>query len=82
MLGRIKDAYAGSGGCGSVDCNRIDNGKKDAEECALVLNVALQDEGVPNSAATNTWQAVRDNYNKLVESCWKATCGAAGSPSK
>lgn len=58
MLGRIKDAYAGSGGCGSVDCNKLENGKKDAEECALDLGVALQDAGVPDSAATKTWQSV------------------------
>ena len=57
-------------------------GRLFARMSAFDLGVALQDEGVPDSAATKTWQAVGDNYNKLVESCWKAKCGAAGSPKK
>jgi RHS repeat-associated protein len=75
MFDAAKQAHRGSGGCGSVDCDVLQNASSHARECADTLLEKLGQAGA-NHVALTTWHAVADQWDQLVERCYDAKCVA------
>lgn len=78
LINHLKFVYRGTAGTCTVDCNALHRGIPMAEACAEEIGVAIQDGGLPPTAASKAWQSIGDNYAKLVDECLEQQCKGKG----